>query len=186
MELSEIATDLKGLSIKNWHRVWEPFMKKYQCQRVCELGVYKGDNFLPMISHSPELAVAVDTWANDGVYSDQIASYSKSELDEQFNLFSSRVQGLPFVRIVRETTTQAVKRFTDNFFDFVYIDADHSYSGCKLDIQSWYPKVKRGKFLVGHDYKKSFGVYSAVNEFVDQYHLELIFLSPSTWAVVKR
>ncbi len=161
-------------------------MKKYQCDRVCELGVYKGDNFLQMIRHSPELAVAVDTWANDGVYSDQIKSYSKSELDDQYDHFTKQVQDYPFVRIIRETTTNASKRFTDNYFDFVFIDADHSFDGCKQDIQHWYPKVKKGKFLVGHDYKKSFGVYDAVNEFVADQKLDLIFLAPSTWAVIKK
>jgi hypothetical protein len=42
--------------------------------------------------------------------------------------------------------------FEDNSLDFVYIDANHTYEGVKEDIKYWYPKVKPGGLLLGHDY----------------------------------
>jgi predicted O-methyltransferase YrrM len=55
--------------------------------------------------------------------------------------------------------------------DFLYIDADHSYEGCKADIMAWSPHVSRGGIIAGHDYTdhddfphKFPGVAKAVDE----------------------
>jgi len=38
-------------------------------------------------------------------------------------------------------------------FDWFWIDADHRYENVKRDIELWYPKVKVGGILAGHDYE---------------------------------
>lgn len=50
------------------------------------------------------------------------------------------------------TSNIAVDAYPDNYFDFVYIDGDHSYKGAKSDLRNYYPKVKRGGVIAGHDY----------------------------------
>lgn len=190
MKFDEVVKDLRSVKSKNsklrdWSRIWEPFMRKYKCDRVCELGVFKGGNFLEMIRHSPKLAVAVDTWNNDGAHSERDAKYTKEELKAQYEYFKTQMNFLPFVQILRENSSTASKHFINNFFDFVYIDADHSFETTYSDIINWYPKVKKGKFLVGHDYPR-YGVGEAVNQFVKKEKLALITLFPSVWAVVKK
>ena len=39
----------------------------------------------------------------------------------------------------------------DMMFDMVFIDADHRYSQVKRDLDNFYPKVKEGGVMVGHD-----------------------------------
>jgi hypothetical protein len=56
------------------------------------------------------------------------------------------------VHVMRGDSLQAVERFADRSLDFVYIDADHSFEGCRRDILAWAPKVKVGGVLAGHDY----------------------------------
>lgn len=74
-------------------------------------------------------------------------------------------------RIVREPSPEAAALFRDEQFDFVFIDAQHQYSGAKKDLEAWWPKVRRGGILAGHDYldgkmdEGDFGVKSAVDEF---------------------
>lgn len=80
----------------------------------------------------------------------------------------------PNVRVLRLTSLQAVNVFPDEFFDFVYIDADHSYRSVIEDIKAWYPKVKRNGFLGGHDYSPGWpGVQSGV-DFVFGKHTQVI------------
>jgi hypothetical protein len=70
-------------------------------------------------------------------------------------------------RILRKRSPEVASEFDDGFFDFVFIDGDHSYSGVVKDIEAWWPKVKKGGFLSGHDYdhpKYQFGVKKAVDE----------------------
>jgi len=38
--------------------------------------------------------------------------------------------------------------------DLVFIDADHSYNGCKGDILAWLPNIKTGGIMAVHDYGK--------------------------------
>jgi hypothetical protein len=53
--------------------------------------------------------------------------------------------------------------------DFLFIDGDHSYAGCKGDMDHWIPFVKSGGIVAWHDYE---GVHwpevkRAVDELVD-------------------
>jgi hypothetical protein len=160
-------------------------MREYNCDYVCELGVYKGENFLNMIAHNPKVAVAIDSYIDDKVASRNDVNYSQLELDSQYEYFKNLVSNKPFVQIIRDYTFNAVEAFPDNYFDFVYIDADHSEEGCYKDIIDWYPKVKPGRFLVGHDYRRKFGVMNAVNRFLVEQGLEMFFLPPSTWGLIK-
>lgn len=52
--------------------------------------------------------------------------------------------------------------------DIVFIDADHSYNGCRNDILLYRSKVKSGGILSGHDIDFP-GVNKAVNELVKVY-----------------
>lgn len=51
-------------------------------------------------------------------------------------------------------SVEAAAMLTGNLFDMVFIDGDHSYEGCLLDIQTWLPLVKPGGWICGHDYDK--------------------------------
>ena len=49
------------------------------------------------------------------------------------------------------TTDNASLIFADRSVDVVWMDADHRYSQFKHDILVWWPKVKVGGWLTGHD-----------------------------------
>lgn len=38
--------------------------------------------------------------------------------------------------------------------DLVFIDGDHTYEGCKGDIETWLAHVKQGGYILVHDYYK--------------------------------
>ena len=53
-----------------------------------------------------------------------------------------------------------------NNMDFVYIDGNHRYKYIKKDIELYYPKIKDGGIIAGHDFKAGeIGVCRAVEEF---------------------
>lgn len=184
--------DLQALEIRNKQRIWEPFMRSYNCNIICELGVCRGINFREMIKHTPKLAVAVDSWRSDGIISRNDVAFSQQELDEQYRTFKNEMADKPFVNIYREYTFDAAGHFADNFFDFVYIDADHTYDACLQDIEDWYPKVKKGRFLIGDDYRMAklktgveFGVIEAVETFTQRNNLKFFELPRYGWGIIK-
>jgi hypothetical protein len=76
----------------------------------------------------------------------------------------------------------------------VYIDAQHHYDAVKQDIHLWYPKVKGGGVISGHDYLDGklasglYGVKKAVDEFVAQNDLRLILSQEDdypSWFILK-
>ena len=80
----------------------------------------------------------------------------------------SKWQNKIYFRLAK--SDDASKMFRDHYFDFIYIDGDHSYEAVKRDIELYYPKVKIGGVLGGHDFCGSCpGVCKAVLEFVDKY-----------------
>lgn len=57
--------------------------------------------------------------------------------------------------------------------DVLFIDGDHSYEGCKTDIDSWYPHMAEHGVMLFHDCDRSSpGVVKAVHEFADKLGVE--------------
>jgi predicted O-methyltransferase YrrM len=73
-----------------------------------------------------------------------------------------------YYRSIKSKSLDAVNLFSDQSLDFVFIDASHEYEDVKNDINAWFPKVKVGGVLAGHDYYENNdfapGVKMAVNE----------------------
>jgi len=70
------------------------------------------------------------------------------------------------VSYMKMKSVEASKHFNNSSIDFVFIDGDHSYLGCYMDIACWYKKVKPGGLIAGHDYLDSTmpGVTRAVRD----------------------
>ena len=201
MDLNEQKlADLKALRFdgKGRYREWKGYMEKYNCQTICEIGVRQGFNFYYMVQHNPKLAVAVDCWIEDGVAGRNDSCYDQKGLDWQYERFKTATADKPFVKICRGYSFDVVKEFSDEFFDFIFIDADHTYEGISRDLVDWWPKMKKGGAFTGHDYiqtrkkmkngqKITFGVLTAVDEFVAKNNITNFgILQPNpSWAIIK-
>lgn len=51
-------------------------------------------------------------------------------------------------------------------YDFVFIDAEHTFAACYTDCRLWAPKVRKGGLLAGHDLHLDV-VKEAVNKFAE-------------------
>lgn len=189
----EPVDDLNNLETSNRRREWRPFMEKYGIQKLAEIGVYEGQNFKRMIAHNPELAVGVDVWREEGIPGQNDSDKSQEELDSAYRHLEHKYIGHKNVKIIRDYTVKAAELFPDEFFDCIYIDADHTYEGAKADVEAWHPKVKKGGFVIGDDYwdryspkrHVRFGVVKAVNEFADKNGLTVHPLSLHGWIILK-
>lgn len=60
----------------------------------------------------------------------------------------------------------AAQSFADESLDFVFLDSSNRYEDVVRDLSQWYPKVRLGGVLAGHDYQPGCpDVVRAVNEF---------------------
>lgn len=143
---------------------------------VAELGVNKGD-FSEEIWEitKPQKLHLVDAWGSER-YHLGLRKVIESKFQDQIT--SDKVvinQGL---------STDMSLGFSDNYFDWIYIDTDHSYEVTKAELQAYKAKMKPGGIIAGHDYSQGnwkklrrYGVIEAVHEFCVQEDWELIFLT---------
>lgn len=164
-----------------------------------EVGTWRGD-YAQIICDAlqPEKFYAVDPYALYEGYTDKpdVNEFANQQnLDNLAAKVSLRVKGMNGGRpseLIRKQGKDAAELFEDNSLDFVYLDADHKYEAVKHDIATWFPKVKSGGILCGHDYIprshiEEFGVIPAVKEFVEQYGLKFAITGEgfATWIVCK-
>ena len=125
---------------------------------VAEIGVDKGETTKSLLGHCDiRKYVLVDTNFNQELKKELIS------------------QNRP-VEILETSSLEAAKKFEDETFDLIFIDADHQYQSVKDDINAWLPKVRKGGMISGHDYFKSGDkpdsqVTSAVNELLGKVEL---------------
>ena len=133
-----------------------------------ELGVKEGRFTQYLLQKFPTLhMVAVDLWQEKpsstrrGFETYKTWDFGKIQADY-------RLRTAPFqdrLTTMQCDTVKAAESFVDGTFDFVFIDAEHTYEAVKADIAAWLPKIRSGGLLSGHDYSGSFpGVCDAVNE----------------------
>lgn len=49
-------------------------------------------------------------------------------------------------------TTEAAQKIPNESVDYVYVDARHDYCGVAQDLEAYWPKLKAGGILAGHDF----------------------------------
>lgn len=160
-----------------------------------EVGVFAGELSKRLLSREDIHLSLVDSWTThgDGEYANSDDFHAKLTQEQQDGFYELTKKVVEFAgkraMIFREDSVEASERFTNGNTDFVFIDADHSYEGCKKDLEAWWPKVKRGGLFSGHDYENTdytkFGVKKAVDEFADKHGLPVELGDNFTWFIHK-
>lgn len=154
-----------------------------------EIGVHKGDFSQYLLDRvAPKKLHLIDPWQS---YDDEVylrswygqSNADQTTMDDRYNLVVKRFQeqiNQDIVKIHRSSSIEAVEDFSDEYFDWVYIDGNHLYEFVFQDLENFYGKVKNGGILAGDDYNIEGwwdnGVTKAVDEFVKKYNLELNIL----------
>lgn len=92
-------------------------------------------------------------------------------IDLDFSLLEPLVEQDARVQLHQGLSHEVLAIFPDAYFDWVYIDADHSYAGVTRDANAAASKVKPGGFLVFNDFAHmdpflgAYGVHRAVVDF---------------------
>lgn len=110
--------------------------------------------------------------------------YDQSKLDLAYADARRRLRSFRQVQFVREESSKAAELLP--MLDFVYLDAKHDVSSVNEDIKAWWPKIKPGGVLGGHDFENGWqewldGVVKAVSKFAVLNGLRLRVDHPDWW-----
>lgn len=127
--------------------------------------------------------VSCDSWSGDSP--DLPSDWDWADIKKGFDLNMRDSNLDDFVEVRHMKSEEAALLEQNESLDLVFIDADHTYEGCKKDIDLWWPKLKKGGVMLGHDYGPHFeGVVKAVNERFGSPH-DLSEGEFAIWKVVK-
>lgn len=153
-------------------------IKGLQLQGVgIEIGVQRGLFSKVILENSKLYLYLLDSWRKFDIgYVDTANVENKVQMERMVMTVNNLLSFEGRFTLIRDTSENGSKLFQNNFFDFIYIDANHSYDASLLDLNLWYPKLKSGGILAGHDYINdlpTFEVKRAVDEFSEKHSLKI-------------
>lgn len=104
--------------------------------------------------------------------------------DLSFKLLREDVRQNRFIKLHQGQSSNKLAAFSDEYFDLIYIDGDHSYHGVTRDINQAVKKLKRNGIMIFNDYTVwspleviPYGVVTAVNELINSGGWEMIAIA---------
>jgi len=143
----------------------EEIIHTFGAKKIAEVGVLRGRFASHLLSTNPEELHLIDPWRVFGkaVYPDH-SQKTQEDWDKTHDFVQNKFSKDYRVNVHRGTSEEIASKFPDGYFDLVYIDANHTYEFCKLDIELWLPKVRKGGIIGGHDAVEALGVLRAWTE----------------------
>jgi hypothetical protein len=118
-----------------------------------EVGVFRGE-FAQQILKTwrGRKLILVDTWRHLHDYHDSW-NLSDVAMEKNYRLTLARLACFTDRAVIhRMRSEDAALSFPDASCDFIYLDANHAYEAVKRDLQQWFPKLRVGGLMSGHDY----------------------------------
>lgn len=122
-------------------------------ETMVEVGVRRGGTCFYLLDRFPDLVItAIDS---------NVKQFYNDTVKQQYGNRLCVIQG---------HSHRVANEIADASQDLIFIDADHSYRGCRGDILAYRPKLTANGLLTGHDIDYP-GVNQAVNELITSFDI---------------
>jgi hypothetical protein len=172
---------------KNFHVVEGDRTKEFipkDLDIVAEVGVQSGGFSDTLLESTTKKLVLIDCWEEQTDCLYEFDGANKRDHESFYKIVCNKFKDDKRVKIIKDYST-ALNSFPDNYFDLVYIDADHTYQICLNDLRMCNRVVKDTGYISGDDFKgwlrtpyneikdfskvgKAFGVLSALYDFMEE------------------
>jgi len=153
--------------------------------RAAEVGVHQANTSEALLRRFPSLRLLlVDPYHLHGTPPEGV------QLIEEFYVSPRRTfdMAVEWLRPFRARATFALQASVEaaawvarGSLDLVFIDGDHRRESVAQDIEAWWPRIREGGVLAGHDFAITYpGVVQAAMDFAFTMGLQL-FLAPEIW-----
>ena len=185
---------------------------------ICaEIGVLHGDFADCIIKKvKPKRLHLIDSWRVYQLCKDNIVSSEYANVEREFRLYCRCIDfNKSIAEILEDIHKSVLKRFrtaikthkvivhrnlsinvcqlfSNNYFDWIYIDGNHDYTFVKQDLELYFRKVKPNGFIAGDDYtirsnwQSGYGdVKKAVDEFVEKWPVKVVIIEKHQYILQK-
>lgn len=145
-----------------------------------EVGVERGIFAEQICQDNPGVKLyCIDPWE---IYSECSEYNNQDKLSQYCNEANNRLA--PYnCEFIKKYSLDAIKDFSPESLDFVYIDANHRFDFVMSDIIEWSKIVKPGGIVSGHDYQADnvshtikYDVREATNAYADAHQIKPWFV----------
>lgn len=180
------------------HRLLITVTEGLHIDKACEIGVHRGDFSDFMLRQIPlNNLYLVDKWSSqeivnnfspfddmpfyitDRLDSDLMNSffdgspYEQETIEKHYKYTAERFANDPRVKIIRESSFDALSHFDSGELDLIYIDANHQYEFILRDLMTWSSKLSPDGLMILNDciispkgVKQNLGVLQAAMTFI--------------------
>ena len=163
------------------HRWWFNYANFYNYiasiktfTKFIEVGVWQGTSIsylANLLRERENLELyAVDLFKNSPVREAVPTQVTENEVNNLYEIYNYNLEQTNTRCLIKDIdgcSWEVAKKFEDNYFDFIFIDAGHKFVEASKDINNWYPKLKKNGIIAGHDWEMASirkTVYSFLNK----------------------
>ena len=146
-----------------------------------EIGVDQADFAIAILREwKGSMLYCIDPWISG--YNDGDPISRRSQLDRESDYDKARSRLFTYgdrTRTIRTTSGKAAKEFRDGQLDFVYIDGNHDAKYFSGDLYTWWPKIRNGGIIAGHDFTTQpwgLGIQSVLLNFASLYSKDVCLI----------
>lgn len=115
-----------------------------------ELGTFKGRSALCIAGGIRDNNVDAHLVTIDTFDARAMTHKTHDSQEEVQSLFEEKGVS-SYITVIKGFTVPAAEQYLTTEFNFIFIDADHSYEACKADFEAWSPLLKSGGEIAFHD-----------------------------------
>lgn len=147
--LPELAERLAGIAILP---VWDAFHLFNYASQIpvngiyVEIGSFVGGSLVCIHEASKIFNNNINITSIDPLIAGEGLTAEEKEKD-----FHTNTKDIP-LKFYKDFSQNIVNKFDDNSIDLLFIDGAHNYDSVKSDIENYFPKVKDGGVMLGHDF----------------------------------
>lgn len=122
-------------------------------QFAVEVGTFTGASAEALLLGGVEHLLCVDTFR--GVPTCEVTGAWSGRPELPLSILQRRLE--PWAgrwTVIQGESASVAPLLVDEFADLIFLDAGHSYADVLADIEAWFPKVRPGGILAGHDFDK--------------------------------
>jgi methyltransferase family protein len=179
------------LTIPQRAKLW-PAARQLEGKHVRSCKLF--ENRDAMLEQLPPRSVCAEIGIDKSLFSEKILSSSSPAKLHLIDICPAAVENarVKFAPQIAHGTVEThlgdsvsmLNGLPDEYFDWVYVDGNHSYEGVKRDLEAALPKLKPNGLLALNDYIffaasefVKYGVVEAVNEFCVSHNFEFVYFA---------
>ena len=143
---------------------------------VVELGFFAGRStavMAPICMRNNTAYHAIDNCKGVNPRDPATKAQQSRDMLKVFNDNMTAIQIRAYINVHIIDSAAAAELFSDESVDFCFVDASHVAEDVKRDIEAWWPKIKQGGIIGGHDYTWG-SVRGVTNKFAEKKELKLV------------